>query len=98
MTELNCAQMIEEARQQEAALRRLRGWMRNMMVLSSCMALVAGWGLQGAGIRFAGGVIGTLCGVLCIACAAILGYGIRNGRRNVEHILQATEQQVKPCP
>lgn len=91
-TKLSRNTLIREAAQQKDALKRLSGWLRNAMLLSSCAAVLAWWGLTGTGIRLACGVAGILLAAVSVACAVILGLGIRNGRRNVAHILKAVEQ------
>ncbi len=85
--------MLKEAEQQKQALGQLSKWMRNAMLLSSCFFAVAFWGLTGTELRFAFGVIGVLLAIIGAGCAAIIGLGIRNGRRNVEHILAALEHK-----
>ncbi len=89
---MNKTALLHEAKQQQEALRQLSLWKRIAMLLSSCAAALVWWGMTGSGLRFAGGVAGILLAVLCAVCAAILGLGIRNGNRNVEHILTAAEQ------
>lgn len=91
-TKLSRNTLLREAAQQKDALRRLSGWLRNAMLLSSCAAVLAWWGLSGGGLRLACGVAGIVLAAVSVACAAILGLGIRNGRRNVVHILKAVEQ------
>lgn len=91
-TKLSRNTLLREAAQQKDALRHLSGWLRNAMLLSSCAAVLAWWGLSGAGLRLACGVAGIVLAAVSVACAAILGLGIRNGRRNVAHILKAVEQ------
>ncbi len=84
--------LLLEAQQQKDALKRLFAWLRNAMLLSSCAAVLAWWGLNGTGLRLACGIAGILIAVLSAGCAAIIGLGLRNGRRNVERILAAAEQ------
>lgn len=89
---MNKTVLLREAKQQQEALRQLSLWKRLAMLLSSCAAALAWWGMTGSGLRFAGGIAGILLAVLGAVCAAVLGLGIRNGNRNVEHILSAAEQ------
>ncbi len=91
-TKLSKKALLQEAAQQKDALKRLSVWLRNAMLLSSCAAVLAWWGLSGAGLRLACGVAGIILAAVSVACAALLGLGIRNGRRNVAHILKAVEQ------
>ena len=91
-TQLSKKTLLREAEQQKEALHRLSGWLRNAMLLSSCAAVLAWWGLAGSGLRMACGVAGIVLALAGVACAAIIGLVVRNGRRNVEHILAAVEQ------
>lgn len=91
-TKLSKKTLLREAEQQKDALRRLSGWLRNAMLLSSCAAVLAWWGLRGTGLRLACGVTGIVLAAVSVACAVLIGLGIRNGRRNVAHILKAVEQ------
>lgn len=93
MKQLNQTQLIKEAAQQKEALQRLRKWLRNVMLFSSCAAVLAWWGLQGEDVRFACGIGGLVFVGLSVLCAIVLGLGIRNGYRNIEHILKAAEKQ-----
>ena len=78
--------------EQQQALRQLSLWKRIAMLLSSCAAVLAWWGIAGSGLRFAGGVCGVVIALACAVCAAVIGRGIRNGNRNVANILSAAEQ------
>ena len=91
-TKLSKKTLLLEAQQQKDALKQLQGWLRNAMLLSSCDAVLAWWGLGGAGLRLACGVAGVVLALASVACAALIGLGIHNGRRNVDHILKAVEQ------
>lgn len=91
-TKLSKKTLLLEAQQQKDALKRLQGWFRNAMLLSSCAAVLAWWGLSGGGLRLACGVAGIVLAAVSVACAALIGLGIHNGRRNVDHILKAVEQ------
>ncbi len=86
---LNKKQLLREAEQQKDALNRLKRWMQYAMIVSSCAVVLAWWGLTGAGVRFACGIAGVVFTLIGILCAALIGLGIRNGRRNVENILRA---------
>lgn len=88
---MNQTALLREAKQQKDALARLSRWMRNAMLLSSCAAVLAWWGLSGAGLRFACGVTGTALAIAGAGCAALIGLGIRNGSRNVSRLLQAAQ-------
>ena len=89
---MNKTALLHEAKQQQAALRQLSLWKRIAMLISSCAAVLAWWGIAGSGLRFAGGVCGVVISLACAVCAAVIGRGIRNGNRNVANILSAAER------
>lgn len=82
---MNKTALLHEAKQQQQALRQLSLWKRIAMLLSSCAAVLAWWGI-------AGSVCGVVIALACAVCAAVIGRGIRNGNRNVANILSAAEQ------
>lgn len=88
-TELSAARrnaLLEEARLQMDALRRLGNWMRAAASLAVTGVLAAWWGLAlGAGP--ARGVFGILLAAVAGPAAGIIWYGRNRGRRNVRHIL-----------
>ena len=92
---MNKTALLHEAKQQQQALRQLSLWKRIAMLLSSCAAVLAWWGITGSGLRFAGGVCGVIIALVCAVCAAVIGLGIRNGNRNVANILSAAEQSLR---
>ncbi len=92
---MNRKTLLQEAMQQKKALKQLSHWMRNAMLISSCAVAIAWWGLSGAGLRFVCGIIGVVLAIAGAGCAALIGLGIRNGRRNVEHILMAVEHKTR---
>ena len=48
-TKLSKQTLLREAEQQKDARGRLSGWLRNAMLLSSCAAVLAWWGLAEPG-------------------------------------------------
>lgn len=90
---LNKKQLIREAEQQKNALKQLTRWMKYAMIFSSCAMVLTWWGLTGAGVQLALGIAGVVLTIVGILCAALIGLGVRNGRRNVERILQAAQTQ-----
>lgn len=80
-------QMIYEAEKQSKLLKNLSKWSRNAMGLSSIGIVIAYYGLSNHGIKFAFGVLGVVLTVVCAAACIIINLAIRNGRRNVNSIL-----------
>ena len=66
---MNKTALLHEAKQQQQALRQLSLWKRIAMLLSSCAAVLAWWGIAGSGLRFAGGVCGVVIALACAVCA-----------------------------
>lgn len=81
-------QLAEEARLQSDALRRIGRWRTAAMGVSSVgIALIYAGFIAGQGLLM--GIAGVILLLLGIGGALILNLGIRNGRRNVEKILEA---------
>ena len=65
---MNKTALLHEAKQQQQALRQLSLWKRIAMLISSCAAVLAWWGIAGSGLRFAGGVCGVVIALACAVC------------------------------
>jgi len=81
-------QMVHEADMQGKMLKNLSKWSVDTMVLSSIGIVIAYFGLSGSGIKFAFGIFGIVFSVVCVAACFIINLAIRNGRKNVNHILE----------
>lgn len=81
-------QMMYEANMQNKMLVNLSKWFRNIMTLSSIGVVIAYYGLSGSGVKFAFGIFGVLFTVICVIACLLINLGIRNGRKNVNHILK----------
>ena len=81
-------QMMYEAEMQNKMLLNLSKWFRNAMILSSIGVVIAYYGLTGSGAKFAFGIFGILFTVICFIACILINLGIRNGRKNVTHILE----------
>jgi divalent metal cation (Fe/Co/Zn/Cd) transporter len=86
-------QMVYEAEKQSKLLKNLAKWSRNVMGLSSIGVVVAYYGLSHSGIKFALGVFGVLFTVICVIACLLINLAIRNGRRNVNHILEMVSKR-----
>ena len=85
-------QLLAEAKLQQEALQQLGQWMVLAMAISTCGFALAWWGFALSPLPVVIGPVGVVLTAVAVFCAAILGLGIRNGRRNVEHILKAAER------
>ncbi|MFL0252037.1 hypothetical protein ACJDT4_16575 [Clostridium neuense] len=81
-------QMVYEAEGQSKLLKNLAKWSRNAMGLSSIGVVIAYYGLSHSGMKFAFGVFGVIFTVICFIACLLINLAIRNGRRNVNHILE----------
>ena len=79
-------QLLDEAQKQKQALSVMGRWRSWLFVLTTCFAVVAAFGLQRSVIL---GAICVALAVLCFACLLIVNLAIRNGRRNVERMLDS---------
>ena len=86
---LNRTQALDEARKQKAALERIGRWRRWLFNLSGTLFALAIIGLRQSGWLF--GLGAAAAAVSCLAMFAV-DLSIRNGRRNVERILDSLER------
>ena len=88
---LNRTQAVDEARKQKAALERIGRWRRWLFNLSGALFALAIIGLRQSGWLFGlGAAAAAAAAVSCLAMFAV-DLSIRNGRRNVERILDSLE-------
>lgn len=88
---LTKAQLLDEAQKQKQALSVMGRWRSWLFVLTTCFAVLAASGLRQSGLWFALGVTCAVLTVLCFLAALIVNLSIRNGRRNVERLLEALQ-------
>lgn len=93
MKEEEKKQMFYEAEKQSKLLKNLSKWSRNVMGLSSIGVVIAYYGLSHSGIKFAFGVFGILFTVICVIACLLINLAIKNGTRNVNHILEMVSKR-----
>ncbi len=86
--------LLEEARMQTMALKRIQRWLHIAILISTAGAGLIFYGLQGTA---AWTVLGIAVLALGLLAAILINYGLRNGRRNVEHILEAAGEGAAPA-
>ena len=92
MNKIERNNLIIEAKRQSEALKRISRW-RAMAVLMSAIGIVFTWMGFGRGlISVPFCVIGILMILTGTVLAVIFNLGIKNGRTNVEKILDAVER------
>lgn len=89
MNEAEKKKMSKEAEMQMEALRKIHRWRTIALAVSAVgVALVYG-GFAGTAENLFLGICGIAFMAAGMACAIILNLGLKNGRRNVEKILDA---------
>ena len=83
--------LIEEARLQTAALKRLARWTGLCIAFSASGIVILYYMIAGEELKIWLGVVGVIILILGTASAFTLLIGIRNGRNNVKKILRAIE-------
>lgn len=81
---------LDEARKQKEALAELGGWRRFLFLLAASLSALAVLGFQMKGWMLLG-VVSAIAGAVCFLLACVVDLSIRNGRRNVEKILDSLQ-------
>ena len=90
---LSAGQLMQEAKQQSQALKTIGRWRTIGFVVAAVGAVLLYNGLTGAGRSIPLIAIGTVIVAAGMAAAILCDMGIRNGRRNVEKILDAAQRE-----
>ena len=88
---LSAGQLMQEAKRQSEALKMISRWRTIGFVVAAVGAVLLYNGLTGAGRSIPLIVLGTVVVAVGMAAAILCDMGIRNGRRNVEKILDAAQ-------
>ena len=83
--------LSNEARMQITALKRIYHWRTASLAISAIGVALTYAGMAGANRNLFLGISGIIIIVLCTITAIILNLGVRNGKRNVEKILDILE-------
>lgn len=86
---LNREQALDEARRQKEALAQIGSWRRFLFLLAASLAAAAVFGLMAGGGFFVPGVIAAAAAAASFLLTCVVDLSIRNGRRNVERILES---------
>ena len=90
---MNSKELSIEASLQAKEIKKLEKWLRMFLSVSSIFLVIAYWGMQGEGTRFAVGVTGVVFTVICVLLAAVINLGIKKGRANVRRMLKLAEKE-----
>lgn len=87
-------QQLKEIEYQTKMLNNLKKWIRNLIILSSVGLVIAYWALklQEGTVYNVVGVISIILIVLCVVFSAVIGLAFKNGKANVEKIIQLVEK------
>lgn len=87
------AALVEEAKKQSAALKTIGKWRRWAMVIAGIGAVLIYGGLTHSPQWVPLTVVGAAVTILGLMAAIACDMGIRNGRKNVEKILDAADRK-----
>ena len=90
-TALSSGQLMQEAKRQSDALKMIGRWRTIGFVAAAVGAVLLYNGLTGASRNIPLIVLGTVIVAIGMTAAILCDMGIRNGRRNVEKILDAAQ-------
>ena len=85
---LSREQALDEARKQKEALAKIGGWRRWLFLLTASLGAMAVLGFQMEG-WLALGVFAAIAAAVSLGLTFLVDLSIRNGRRNVERILES---------
>ena len=88
---MNSKELTVEASLQAKEIKKRQKWLRMFLSVSSIFLVMAYWGIQGKGVRFAAGVTGIILTAACFLFAAVVNLGIKKGRENVRRMLKLAE-------
>lgn len=92
MNAMEKRRLSEEVKLQTAALKRIQRWKTMALFISAVGVAAAYTGLSSDTHNLLLGISGIAAILAGSLCAIVLNLGIRNGRRNVEKILDVLEQ------
>lgn len=84
--------LAEEARLQNKALKKISTWKSLAMAIATLGVAITYAGFAGSCIRLFFGITGIAMILLGAGCAVVLNLGLKNGRRNVEKILNVLDE------
>ena len=82
-------QLLDEAQKQKNALAVMGQWRSWLFGLTTVFLVLAGAGLRKSGAFFVLGIIAAVCMAISFILLLIVNLSIRNGRRNVENLLDS---------
>ncbi len=86
---LSKTQALEEAKLQKKALATMGAWRLALFILTTCLGVLAYFGIQTGEGWFVPGVIAAVLAGISLLLTLAVNLSIRNGHRNVEKILDS---------
>ncbi len=84
--------MMKEAEMQIKALKKIDKWKLGAIAFSTIGVALTYAGMAGDSRHLFLGILGIILIIVSMAAAFLLNLGLRNGRRNIEKILNAVEK------
>lgn len=81
---------LDEARKQKEALAKIGGWRKSLFLTAASLAALAVFGFQMNGWLVLG-IAAAIAAAVCFLLTCVVDLSIRNGRRNVEKILDSLQ-------
>lgn len=81
---------LDEARKQKKALAKIGGWRRTLFLITASLAALAVLGFRRNG-WLALEIVAAAAAAACFLLTCVVDLSIRNGRRNVEKILESLQ-------
>ena len=96
MTTQTKTQQLKEIEFQTKMLNNLKKWIRNLIIISSIVIVLAYWGLavQSKMPFTILGVVGIIITVVSVILCVVIGLGMKRGKENVDKIIQLVKAQV----
>lgn len=87
----NRKKLMLEAELQLKALKKINIWKLAAIAFSTIGVALAYAGFAGSSRNIFLGILGIILTLVCLMAALLLNHGLRNGRKNVEKILNAID-------
>lgn len=88
MNAIEKKRLLKEAEMQTQALKKIRVWKMIAIAISTIGVALAYAGMAGQNQSIFLGILGIIVIIVSIGCAILFNLGLKNGRRNVEKMLE----------
>lgn len=88
MNAIEKKRLLKEAEMQTQALKKIRVWKMIAIAISTIGVALAYAGMAGQNQSIFIGILGIIVIIVSIGCAILFNLGLKNGRRNVEKMLE----------